>query len=229
MASWNLEELRSLVKEMHGVNQLKLLQPHINSLDWKIRIAAYHSYTFAETFSPFFENEKSGAVKAVKLILSSGEEASKFREAKLIAEANIIACAQSTHSVSDILSYVIIHSLKLSGIDEKRISISEVNKILSNGALKKQIERLLGLKEYRYLQDFVNTTKHISLVFSEYSVDLQSNDDDAHGIKFKSFSYKDRRHPEKWAEEFVQELRKISIEFVQIGRAINESVRLTDA
>jgi len=225
MTSWNLEELRRIVKEKHGDNQLKVLQPHIYSVDWKIRIATYHSHVFGETFSPFFPEQESGAIKAVKLLLSSGEEASEFHESKLIAEANIIACAQSTHSVSDILSYVIIHSLRLNDIDEQRISISEINKQLPSGGLKTEITNLLGLREYRYLQDFVNTTKHISLVFSRYSVDLQSEDDNAHGIKFKSFTYKDREHPEKWAVEFAKELRNISIVYVQIGRAINDAVR----
>lgn len=143
----------------------------------------------------------------------------------MVAEANIIACAQNTHSASDILSHVILHSLRLNNIDEQRISLSEINKILPEGVLRYEITKLLGMKEYCYLKDFVNKTKHISLVFSEYSVDLQSADDDVHGIKFHSFDYNERTHLDKWAVDFVQELRTLSIAYVNIGEAINEAVR----
>lgn len=225
MTSWNLEELRTLVKDKYGDDQRRVLNPHMESVDWKLRIAAYHSYAFSETFAPFFSGAGSPEIKAVNLILSTGEEASRFRDAKLIAESNIIACAQSTHSVSDILSHVIVHALKIDSIDVNRASIGEVKKWLPNGVLREKITELLNSQEYIYLKDFVNTTKHISLVFSSYDVDLKPNSDKSHGIKFKAFEYRNRRHEGKWAEDFVKELRKLSMEYVRIGKALNCALR----
>ena len=199
MTSWNLQELRTLVQDKHGDNQLAILKPHLDSVDWKLRIASFHSYAYSETFSSFFDEAIDGRVAAIGFILSNGEEADRFREAKLVAEANIIVCAQSTHSVSDILSYVIVHALKLGGVDEQRMTLSEINSALPSGILQDRVRGLLGRKEYRYLLDFVNKTKHVSLVFSQYSVNLISQNCNDHGLKFGSFSYKDRTHPRNGA------------------------------
>jgi hypothetical protein len=224
--AWNLKELRALVREKHGDAQVAALEPHLASVDWKIRIAAYHVYTFNEAFAPFFAAPIDGRIAAVKMILSNGEEALQAREAKLAGEANVIACAQSTHSASDILGYVITHSLNLKLEDGKKheLPLAVVNKRLS-GEFKDKVTRLLGLQEFRYLQDFVNTTKHVSLVFSNYTVKLEPDAEVDHGLKFKSFRCRSRTHPEKWARQFICELQAVAREYVQIGRALNDALR----
>jgi len=224
--SWNLKELRNLIEEKYGNHQLEKANPHINSVDWKIRISSYHSYASTEAFKSLFAEHENEAIQAVKFILSSGEEATKFYEARLIAEANLIACAQSMHSVSDIFAYVIIHSLKIDGICNKDITLKTVHKHLEASALKDEIIKLLGLREFCYLKDFVNTTKHISLIFSGYNANLEDLDKEEHGLKLSEFSYEFKRsevreYSEKWHDEFLKELNNLSFQYVEIGKEIN--------
>jgi len=146
---------------------------------------------------------------------------------KLVAEANLIACAQSMHSVSDILAYVILHSLKIYDIDEGDLSLNLIQNQLEASTLKDEIIKLLGLKEFCYLKDFVNTTKHISIVFSGYNANIEHVSKQEHGLKFNSFSYqapkssKIRNYPEKWHSVFLEELKKLSFQYVKIGQEIN--------
>jgi len=102
-------------------------------------------------------------------------------------------------------------------------NLKSINKIV-NGPLKDGITRFLGLKEFRYLQDFVNTTKHISLVSSSYSVDTTDNGSPGHGVKFKKFKYKNRNHNEKWGHIFLEEQKTISLEYIKIGQLLNNSL-----
>lgn len=221
--SWNLEELRNLIKEKYGDQQLEKASPHINSVDRKIKIASYHYHTCKMAFDNLFDDAEDEGIQALDLILSS--EASKFYEAQLVAEANIIACAQSMHSVSDILPHVILHSLNINGKDD--LTLRSVQKHLKDGELKNKIIKLLGQKEFCYLKDFVNTTKHFSLVFSPYKANLEDLKKQEHGLKFNDFSYqtpngsKPRKHPEKWHGIFLEELKKLTVHYVNIGQEIN--------
>lgn len=227
MPSWNIKELRELIEKKHGSLQLEKATPHIRSVDWKIAIASCHSYTSKEAFVHLFDDDSQEYVRAVKLLLSTGEEASSFNEAKLISEANIIACAQSMHSIADILAHVIFHTFMISEIEEREISINRINRILPQGKLKSKVTRLLGMTEFCYLDAFVNTTKHKSIVFSGYHVDLKENPEKEHGIKFEEFTYKDNQFNEKWDEEFLNELSSLSYQYVDIGNEINETFKET--
>lgn len=227
MSSWNIKELRELIERKHGSLQLEKLAPHLDSVSWKTVLANYHLYTAKDAFEHFFDNEEEEYVKAVELLISTGEEASSFKEAKLISEANIIAYAQSMHSIADILSHVIFHTFRINEIKESDISIKEVNKTLPQGQLKSKVTRLLGLKEFCYLDAFVNITKHVSLVFSNYHVDLREKSEKEHGVRFNAFSYKNRQFNEKWSDKFLKELSILSYQYVDIGNEINETFKKT--
>ena len=123
MQKWNLKELRDAIKNTHGEEQLEKAKPHINSVDWKNRVASYHYYTASNAFSCFFDESSCEKSDAIKLLLSTGEEANRFYEAKLIYEANLIACAQAIHSISDILSHVIHDSLMLPYVNEDNLNL----------------------------------------------------------------------------------------------------------
>jgi hypothetical protein len=221
MSVWNLQELRELIKKIHGAEQLSKAAGHINSVDWRIQQAGYHSYMASNAFSSVFEGAEHELVSAVRMMLSTGEEVSKFNEAKFIYEANVIACAQAMHAVADIISHVILDALAIKGLNEEKLSIQVIQTRVPPGRLKEKIVRVSGLKEFRYLQDFVNTAKHVSLVDSSYTVDLTGREKHPHGIRFKEFECKDRPHPAKWGADFLKELRQLSIEYVNLGQELN--------
>ncbi len=221
MSSWNLDELRKLIEEMHGVKQLEKARPHINAVDWKLRAGNYHSYTASNAFSGVIEEEPH-PVTLIKMMLSSGEEVKDFHEAQFIYETNIIACAQSMHSVADIISHVIQDSLALEGVDEEKINLKVLKGFLSDSPLKKRITRVLGLAHFRYLQDFVNTSKHIRLVDTEYTLDFTGKEEIPYGVRFREFKRMNRTHRSKWGRKFLDEMKQLSVEYILLGSAINE-------
>ena len=226
MAVWKLDELRELIKDHHGSDQLQKAAPHINSVDWKIRAASYHSYAATNAFSGASEEAETHPSAVFAMLFSNGEEALNFREARFIYETNVIACAQSMHSASDIISHVILDSLALNDIDEENLCLKAVQKQVPESGLRQSITRVLGLVSFRYLQDFVNISKHVRLVGSPYTFDLTGEEDIPHGVKFESFKCKSRTHPAKWGEDFLKEMRQLSIEYVQLGCSLNEYMLL---
>lgn len=221
MLGWELQELRELIEKIHGGEQLSKAIGHINSVDWKIRSASYHSHAANNAFKLVFEGVDNESISAVKMVLSTGEEASRFYEAILVYEANVIACAQAMHSVADIISHVILDALAIDGLDEEFLNLNSIQKCIPPSGLKCRVVRLSGLKSFRYLQDFVNTTKHVRLVDSEYMVDLTGEEAYSHGIRFKAFKCKKLDHPEKWGSDFLKELKDLSVEYVKLGQEIN--------
>lgn len=58
--------------------------------------------------------------------------------------------------------------------------------------------KVLGLVSFRYLQDFVNTSKHVRVVGSPYMMDLAGEQGVPRGVKFDAFECKGRKHPANW-------------------------------
>lgn len=207
MSAWKLQELRELIEKIHGDEKLSKASSHINSVDLEIRSACYHSYTASNAFSSDFEDEEHASISAIKMTLSAGEEASRFHEAIFIYEANITACAQVTRSAADIISHVILDVIAINGVDEENLNLKFIQKHVQSRGLKDKIVRVSGFKSFRYLQDVVNTTKHVRLVESEYTVDLTGKGEHPHGVRFKVFQIQNRYHPAKWGADFLEELK----------------------
>ena len=228
--SWDLEELRNLVKHTRDEDQLAKIKPHLDNVAWKISISNYHHYTSKNAFDSFFNDSENNALQAFKLLFGASESSIKFDRARLVAEANAIACAQHMHSISDVLAHTIYHSLKSLDLDENDVSLVTISRSIDNGPLKDEIVKLLGCREFCYIKDFVNTTKHHSLVFSEYSVNLENLGKEEHGMKFKSFSYtpresdKAREHKEKTHYQILNELEKLVFRYTSIGKELNKYV-----
>lgn len=224
---WDLKELRFLVKENFGERQLKLANIHINSVHWKIIIAIYHLHESKNAFNQLFNNSEDKVMDAIKACFTpDSNEGVELKEVELKAEANLIACAQNVHAIADILGYVIYHSLKMP--DMAFISLKDIQKQLIESELKKEIIKLLGLKEFSYLEAFVNTTKHFCVIFSQHQWNDSELNTLEHGMKFSSFPYqppkkqRKRMYPEKWHHQFLTELNCISDQYVKIGQCINE-------
>lgn len=221
-SSWKLQELRDLIKSKHGEEQLAKAVEHINSVDWKLRSASYHSYVASKAFDSVFSDIENESIHAIKMILSSGQEATNFNEAKFIYEFNVIACSQAMHSVGDIISHVILDAVIIKDIDEENLDLKAIQKMIPPSKLKRSVVRILGMESYLYLRDFVNMTKHVRLVGSGYTVDISGEEEYSNGVKFKAFTCRNREHNHKWGEDFLRELRQLSVEFVKLGQSINE-------
>jgi len=86
-------------------------------------------------------------------------------------------------------------------------------------------DTFLNSTEFRYLTGYVNTTKHTSLVPSDYSV-VHIPGQERHGLKLIEFPFHRNLWPEKWMSDFMgTEFEQLSNLFGAIGTELNEYFR----
>jgi hypothetical protein len=235
---WDTEEFKNLVRGRYGEERLAKVERPLTSVSWKLVLARYHAEESKRLYRSYLTEEPLDeliqVVNQVLLAARGSEEASKFVEAQILSEAHVIAYAQSLHSVADILAQVIYL-----GLDLER-DLSEPIPMRYRGLhrmCERMIKERLALEvadtintfrqslRFLYLQAYVNTTKHRSLVDVTHSSSFESSDP-RYGIKILPFEYEGRSFAEKWAYDFVgQDFRAICEGIFRIGSAMNRSLK----
>ena len=228
MDRWDLNELRQLILEKLGPTLLDNVAIHINSVAWKMQLATYHKFVSHHAFDKIIENSEYKIIDSVKLLFDPNTNGT-FSEARIIAEANAIACAQSMYSVQDLLSYVVFYIFNLTNYDGKK-TLTDIYTYIPSKKVKSQIQSLTGSHRFLYLKDFVNQTKHVSLVESAFNADFKDITNIQQGMKFEAFSYipgssKPRKHKSKWYKEFLMDIEIIEKAYVSIGKEINDYLK----
>jgi hypothetical protein len=159
------------------------------------------------------------------------DEGRGFLEAHFCAEAHAIACAQSLHSTADILAQVLHISLNLDGFckPKKLLYLKDVVNCMSRHTIAPSVvaatNHFLQSDEFRYLSAYVNTTKHISLIKSVYSIHVVPGEEQ-HGLKINAFSYHGDNWQEKWLTDFiVTDFEQLSNMFGAIGIELTAFIR----
>lgn len=228
--NWNIGEFSKLAEKHLAPQVVASLQLPLLSVRWKFLLCQYHVAESNRILSePFTWDEDRQVAEAVGKILMQAagtNEGREFAKASFCAEAHAIAFAQSLHSTADTLAQILCISLRLSL--KKRNLHSAVQYLCGNGIAHRVAVAATTFQnsdEFRYLRAYVNTTKHISLVPSSYSVGLIPGQE-RHGLKVAAFDY-DRRHwPEKWISDFMgADFEKLSSLFGAIGTELNEHIR----
>jgi hypothetical protein len=236
--AWDTKEFKNLVRGRFGEEQLAKVERPLASVSWKLMLAQYHAEESERLYRSYLTEEPLDEliqiVNQVLLSASGSEEASKFVEARILSEAHVIAYAQSLHSVADILAQVIYLGLDLERNLPKPIPIHSrgLHKVCGNMLRESlalevadAIDTFRQLRSFLYLQAYVNTTKHRSLVDVTHSISFESSDP-RYGIKILPFEYKEESFAEKWADDFVgQDFRAIREGIVRIGSAMNRFLR----
>ena len=153
------------------------------------------------------------------LLLCRNDASQNFNLALLKYEANIIAAAQSVHSVPDILAHVLYYILNMSKPKIDEINIKNISCKIPDSIFKENLGSLQSSAEYKYLLAFVNTTKHRRIVPTRYAVPLFTNQ---HGLVFQNFVHKDLPCAEKTADSFLEEIVSLMNQFVCLGNSLNE-------
>ena len=162
------------------------------------------------------------------------EKANKFIIAIISSEAHLIAFAQSLHSIADIRAQVIYVGLNLDINLTKPIPADKRNLQNVNEGMRKKkfaldvvkaVDTFEQLPEFQYLQAYVNTTKHYSLVDVTHQISLKSKTP-KYGIQILPFEYKRRSSIEKWANDFVdQDFKAIGQSIICVGNELNKFLR----
>lgn len=223
---WDVLRLRELIEHVHGREHMERARPHIDAVHWKIELARFHSHGARGAFAETFEEDSSPS-EAMRRMFSDGKP--DLMTAKIAYEAHAIAYAHAIHSVGDVIAWVIVLALGVYLPPSVDVTLGTIRGLVPRGPLKDAIAQVRGLKEFNYLNDFINQTKHVSLVFSSYSVDLTGEDTQSHGVRFNSFTYKGTEHPTKWGDEFLLDLVKVAEGYVEVGRRLNDVMEQIDS
>ncbi len=228
----NTPHLLELVREKFDGHQVDLVKPSLKSVSWKLAQAEFHIKESKKALNDALPNEVdlAGMLKIAGWF--GGHDKDKFQLAGFAAEAHLIAFAQSLHSVTDIAAQVIIYALnlnntsKLSNKSGIRKVIDHFTKMQLYPELLNAINNLLQSQEFLYLEAYVNTTKHRTLIENTFKLNLATTNGQQYGIELSSFSFKGNDFPSKRADDFTGEIyMKVSAAIRNVGSVLNEIVQ----
>jgi hypothetical protein len=210
---WNLHEFNNLCKQ----KQFSLSIEFQNSLGSKIEQADLHAKRAVKIWKEMY-NKAEG-----KSISVNGQ---LWQKAELESKSQTESVAQILHSMGDNLAQIINKSIfsKL-GIqrDIGQVSLKGIKETLSDidEGVFQSVNNLLESPEFKYIEAFVNTIKHQSIVNHKWMFDsrkpLTRNE-----IKFKSFKYKSIEYPETWSDTILGEYRTRIIDLIcDVGNQLN--------
>ncbi len=164
----------------------------------------------------------------LRLVLAGkGDAREKLSERKFRARANIVACVQSIHSVSDILSHAIYYVLGLKQAKgEREINISRVARWVqpasNHGGLVKLLDELIAHEGYIYLNALANHSKHRSIVSLGINFNFKKSGNERKELVFPRFSYEGTDYTERKVYEFLEaEFDRQSKLIIDIGNELN--------
>lgn len=237
---WNFKALVGLVESRDGKAVADALRLHLESVAWKCYIASYHARQFdailqaATDACPWISEGDHPGTRAAKLIFYWTVEDPSARAADFELEANLIAAAQSAHSVFDIFAHVLVRSFdiprsKISG----QIGAYTVRGAMAKGgiapAVTDQLSRTIDGTAFKYLRAYVNTTKHQSLIRAQHSAQFSPRPDG--GLRIRAFDYKPAKgpietHPQRWAHDFLKSIDAMLGEVIRIGCEVNQALQI---
>lgn len=215
MASWNLKELREKMNQSLNEIERQELSDFLDSFDWKSKATYYHLLQADECFKPYREIEN---MDVTHKLLSRNEG---FNLAIKIREISLVSSVMTINTLPEVLAQVM--NVVLCN-NELKINDVTPNKVLAKlipGNLKKKYQALIDCSEYDYIKSFTNIVKHINLVKADYHISFEN---DVHGVRFKSFKYKNRTFPEKLDTDLVSIVKSFRTMCLEFGIEINQEL-----
>jgi hypothetical protein len=240
---WEIRTLEDAVRRVHGNPYADEIHDPLQSFAWKSDIAYFHACESERIIKEALasidgiRNEDPDYVAVTKAILfaaSPDRADTHILAAQFMAEAHIIASAQALHSLCDILSVIIYWSFQLD-IVAKSLLVKKLNLHYINTALHKLpsyfttanlIDATISSSEFAYLDAYVNTTKHKSLINSTLSSSFEA--DKRSGMHIKEFSYTDWHGTKyiyccKWSHDFLfPENHSLRLKLISVGNSLND-------
>lgn len=224
---WDFRPLRVDIERLFGRDQVRLIQPCLNSIhDWR----GFTRCHFAEAKSLMAESVGDTPLYEVfDLILGvSDREEGEFEGARFKAAAHITACVHAMHSLADIIGQTLYFGMGMN-LDpalalkrERAISIGSVSDRLPSGSLADQVSALVEHDDFIYLAAMNSHSKHRSVVPVGFALDLTGEDEEAYGLKFNAFQYDGKIHPSRWVRPtLIAEYQRQETLLHGVGNALN--------
>lgn len=162
-------------------------------------------------------------------------EKNAFEDLRLVLAAHLIACIQSMHARSDILSHVLYYGLGMNKKPKQRLAAKDICayqvqqklKLLpEHRAIADRFQKLRNHDDYRYLSDLVNHSKHRSIIGSIFTVDAQPTVNECYRFELGAFRYEGRSHEKREIFGYIEaEYKRQGNLVIDIGNKLNEIVR----
>lgn len=234
MTSWDIKETRNLVTDLFGSEQVELVRASLNSLVERRDFARYHFQEYKSILVTHIDS-KFGEKHILELTLPlHNEECFSIDNALNQAAANVVACLQSLHCITDTLSYALYYAvgLNMSGtpLAPHRISAVTVKNAFAEMANLSGVASLIGQitdnPTLKHLDALVNHSKHRSIVRPSLNVDLRKSSGPTYNLEFPSIEYKGNHYPIADVQEFMENAYSVlSSQVNATGNALNAALR----
>ncbi|MBD8622765.1 hypothetical protein [Pseudomonas sp. CFBP 13727] len=197
--AWNLQALRAQVRVRHPEASEGLIQI-INSLGRSCEIFDYHKCLARDAFAAFNPENDPHGLKFAEQIFGCEDEQHIIEKAKLISEANLIACIAITRNSFDSFGQL-LNGLLLPTPLTNHFYVHSVKDKLPDGDLKTRLDEVLSSDWFRYVHAFMNEVKHHRLIVQQAKISFV---DENRGGKIKGFSHKGKDYPACWVREALE-------------------------
>ncbi|MGN7170835.1 hypothetical protein ACTHSJ_33745 [Paenibacillus cellulositrophicus] len=146
------------------------------------------------------------------------------------AEADMESALQAVHSMPDVIAQIVNLTIDL-GMNVGHVSIKSVRRVLNNQFpqlhnMLTRIDALLSSNEFKYVEGFVNTTKHRRLINITAQGYFGAGTQNRYGLKYESFEYNGDVFPEMWFSEVSNDIIPNVIDMIcDIGNELNSILR----
>tara|TARA_Y100000296_G_C5159014_1_gene250785 strand:- start:963 stop:1631 length:669 start_codon:yes stop_codon:yes gene_type:complete len=219
--TWNLKVLREKLQITHQKDDVDRAVSCMDSFDWKNKASLYHINTANEVFLNYSGKDDQDVMDMMHRILSN-EVDEEFEKAKRIREFSLVAAATSVHTLPELLAQIISVTLNPEIKDVHSISFNRVIKKIKETKYKVKLESLQNSEEYKYINAFANTVKHITLVKPKYTVGFDP--ENYHGIVFDRFQFKGTPFKATRDEKLIEYIHAIRTFCVNLGKDLNRLV-----
>lgn len=235
MLKWKCQELEALVAQLYGQKQATLLRPSLQSIQWRIWNAKYHSDVARKKMRRSFPRG-STLVDFFKIIFPdeiSLKRIKSIKKSRVEICFDVIAAGQAMHSTVDLLAKVIIESFPnapgYKKIYKTRRNIHEARDLVKQESsdLFQAIEDLVSSDSFGYLQAHTNIIKHQALIDVNYHADCVKGE---LGFHINQFEYEGRQQKKSFSKknilDFITDLDEVSKRVIVIGNCINNSLTI---
>ncbi|MDF0535250.1 hypothetical protein PY479_13315 [Shewanella sp. A32] len=217
MVTWDFKSLKSRIQELISDTDYKRLDQYMNAFDWKGKAVGFHLNEAYICFEKFSDCSLDNYITLINKLVNN-VPFPEFHSAKAKREISIVSAAMIVHSLPETLAQILAIYLQLPAKNIHQISVSTVLHAMKQSKIKEKFENLITSDEYLYINAFVNTSKHISLVKPMYSFAFDGTT--IHSIAFDDFSYKGTNFESIRDEVLIDYIQKLRTACVEIGAEI---------
>lgn len=213
---WNLQELRTHVENRSNATRMLNV---IRSIDRSNLIFNYHAFTAKEALDSMVGDSDSTDIELAKYVFGIHEQQEEKVKNDLVGEASIISSIYTIRSIYDMFSHLVNGLILADKFSEHDCDIKKVSKALPNSNLQQKLSSLLSSDWFKYIDGFVNTTKHRNLVGHSFTISFQEN---KVGARLSGFTYKNDTHQPYWAHDVLDGIVIVKNDLVGCGIALND-------